>query len=135
MKGKGRGGKGDKKGEGESDEWFAGRGEFKKGDSRGKKGPGMGGPGEGRGGVRSKAPDDVGLEKTRIKGTLGKGSAATLGFFRGDPAKASPTVEYGELYSEYQEEAKDALTKEEIPLGQKEFVKEYFESIRPKQKN
>lgn len=133
-KGKGRGGKGDKPGEGDADEWFAGRGEFKKGDSD-KEGPGLGGPGRGRGGVAPKAPEDVGLEKTKIKGRLGKGSAATLGFFRGDPAKASPTVEYTELYSDYQEEAKDALTKEEIPLGQKEFVKEYFESIRPKQKD
>lgn len=126
------GGKG--KGSGQADEWSAGRSPFEKGDSRGKRGSGLGGPGQGQGGIAPKAPDDVALEKTKVKGQLGKGAASTLGFFKGDPAQASPTAEYGEMYSDYQEEANDALTKEDIPLGQKDFVKEYFESIRPKQK-
>ena len=130
-------GKGKGKGEGEKGEgWQLGKGgrsPFEKGDSRGKRGSGTGGPGQGEG-TRPKAPDDVGLEKTKVKGQFGPGSATTLGFFKGDPSQASPSAGYGEMYNAYQEDANDALTKEDIPLGQKEVVKEYFESIRPKQK-
>lgn len=92
----------------------------------------MGGPGQGRGGIAPKAPDDVGLEPSRIQGEFSRGKMTVVGSFKGDPSEASPTTDYGQVFSTYQEEAKHALTKEEIPLGQKETVREYFESVRPK---
>ncbi len=64
---------------------------------------------------------------------MGRGRMTVVGTVKGDPGKASPSTAYGEAFSAYQQEADDALTKEEIPPGQKDAVREYFESVRPKQ--
>ena len=116
----------------------AGRGQGQGGQSpfqkgKGNKGPGLGGPGQGEGGIAPKEADDVGLEKTKLQGQYGKGRATVVGTFKGDPSKAAPSTEYGQAFSGYQQEADDALNKEEIPLGQKDAVRDYFESVRPKQ--
>ncbi len=108
-----------------------GQGPFQKGRGQGR--GGLGGPGQGRGGIAPKSPDDVGLERERLRGRYGRGRVTVVGTFKGDPGKASAKTEYGETFNAYQQEADDALIKEEIPLGQKEAVREYFESVRPKQ--
>lgn len=86
----------------------------------------------GKGGVSEDGTDaNTALNKTRIKGKLGEGEVLGSLFVRGTPKKGEALVEYSEIVKGARDEAADALSKEEIPLGYKGLIKGYFDSIEP----
>lgn len=49
---------------------------------------------------------------------------------KGDPPKGRAAAEYVEVQQAYQEYALDALKKQQVPASYREFVRDYFDSIR-----
>jgi hypothetical protein len=99
-------------------------------------GPGMGGTGMGRGNRVGELPDlNAGFKPTVLPGDLTKGKVLATILQKGAPQDdAESTLEYvTEAFVEVRQEAEQALTKEEIPPGAKEFVRQYFGSLEPEQ--
>lgn len=101
-------------------------------------GPGMGKKGgHGKGGKTGDLPSPLeGFNPTVLPGQLNKGQILAGILQKGAPEKdAKPTLEYieGEL-TQVKQEAEQALTKEEIPPGSKEFVRQYFGTLEPEKK-
>lgn len=98
-------------------------------------GPGMGGYGRGRGNTTGPLGDvEDAFDPTMLPGQLSPGKALLDIVQRTAPdaEDAQTTVEYTEgVWVEAQQEAEQALTKEEIPAGSKEFVRQYFGSLEP----
>ncbi|MFC1736806.1 hypothetical protein ACFL1X_11870, partial [Candidatus Hydrogenedentota bacterium] len=95
---------------------------------------GMRGPGRGQGGMTGELPDvSANFTPTFLKGVQTQGKIIASVMQKGKPdADAEPTLEYIEgAFSEVRQEAEQALTKEEIPAGSKEFVRQYFGSLEP----
>ncbi len=91
----------------------------------------MGGPGQGSGG---KAPEsgnkNVKFDKEKVKGLVdSKGEILGGIFVKGQATKGEAKQEYIEAYKSEIQDSTDALTKEDIPLGYKQFVSTYFDSI------
>ena len=69
-------------------------------------------------------------EAHRVEGMLGEGeSLQQLTGAAGGPAKAGRG--YKELYDAMAPAAQDSVEQENIPLGSRHFVRQYFENIRP----
>lgn len=114
---------------------FAGRGPWRPGDAR-EFGAGMGGPGRGKGGRVGELSDvDATFKPTMLPGSLTKGKLLADIIQKGAPEEgAEATLEYVTgTFVAVRQEAEQALTKEEIPPGAKEFVRQYFGSIEPEQ--
>ena len=97
-------------------------------------GPGMGGPGRGRGARVGELSDvNATFKPTMLPGSLTKGKLLADIIQKGAPDEgAEATLEYVTgTFQAVQQEAEQALTKEEIPPGAKEFVRQYFGSIEP----
>ena len=95
-------------------------------------GRGMGGPGRGRGGSTGPLPDvEDAFAPTMLPGEMTKGKFLASIVQRAAPDQdAEPTQEFiTELLVEAKQEAEQALTKEEIPPGAREFVRQYFGSL------
>ena len=95
----------------------------------------MGGRGQGEGGV---APETEGGDEqfspTRLSGKFdARGRVIAFRYFRGLPEKGEAVEEYRQVFRAYDEAARDSLNREEIPLGYRECVRKYFESVRPKE--
>jgi len=98
-------------------------------------GGGMGGPGHGTGGMVGELPEgDVGFKPTLLPGEMTKGKALMGVLQKGTPDEgAESELEYiTEAFVAVRQEAEEALTKEEIPPGSKEFVRQYFGSLEPR---
>ena len=93
---------------------------------------GMGGPGRGRGQQVGALPDaNVGFNPTMLPGGITQGKMLANILQKSAPetgAEVSTEFITGALVSA-QQEAEQALTKEEIPRGSKEFVRQYFGSL------
>jgi hypothetical protein len=81
--------------------------------------------------------DPTKLEGTQTKNTQVKGNIDGKGNMPytdvdGKPVAQSAYTPYDNVYSSYEKTAEEALNKEEIPKGYKKYVKDYFESIKPK---
>lgn len=76
-------------------------------------------------------PGDIGFERTKLKGPLGEGEFIGSFFVRGVPPKGPAEVKYVEILRQYEQENTQALEKEPIPVGQREQVRKYFESLKP----
>lgn len=61
---------------------------------------------------------------------IGKGTYVGAYFMKGEPPKGQAAVQYAEVEKAYAEEAMDALQKQKIPAAQRDFVRDYFDSIR-----
>ncbi len=106
-----------------------GRGKWDWGDTE-EPGDGSGGPGQGRGGEPPESPDDVGIDKTKVRGQLGKGTYVGAYFLKGEPPKGEAAAQYAEVERAYAEAALDALHKQKVPPQYRDFVKKYFDGIR-----
>ena len=96
---------------------------------------GFGGAGIGRGGTTGPlGTPPVEFDRKKIHGMLGKGKILGALSFRGKGEKGEATLNYVETFMEYRQKAEDALEKEEIPLGYKNYVRRYFDAVQPKQK-
>ena len=99
-------------------------------------GTGMGGPGRGRGARVGELSDvNATFKPTMLPGSLTKGKLLADIIQKGAPEEgAEATLEYVTgTFVAVRQEAEQALTKEEIPPGAKEFVRQYFGSIEPEQ--
>lgn len=94
-------------------------------------GSGQGGPGIGKGGKASESGNkNVRFDKEKVKGQFdNKGEILGGIFVKGEATKGEAKREYVEAYKSEIQESTDALTKEDIPLGYKQFVSTYFDSI------
>ena len=97
-----------------------------------RRGAGMGGPGIGRGGIPPfDESDPVGFKDAAAKGMLGKGKILASMRVKGVPQKGEAAAAYADVYAAYRKEAEEALSREPIPLGYKEVVRDYFDKIEP----
>ncbi|HIJ73501.1 MAG TPA: hypothetical protein HPP83_05300 [Candidatus Hydrogenedentes bacterium] len=97
-------------------------------------GGGMGRRGTGRGGRVGDLPDvDGAYDATMLPGDLTKGKILASILQRGAPNEdAQSSREYAAgAFVEVRQQAEQALNKEEIPPGSKEFVRQYFGSLDP----
>ncbi|MCP4641285.1 MAG: hypothetical protein GY851_12660 [bacterium] len=114
-------------------EQFAGQG-FQPGQGWGESNGGLGGPGRGRGNQIGDLPDTEGaLEESMLPGDMTQGKILASIMQRAAPdGDEQSTIEFKtEALVQIQAQAEQALTKEEIPPGAKEFVKNYFGSLEP----
>jgi len=101
-----------------------------------KFGSGMGGPGRGRGSSTGPLPDvQDAFAPTMLPGEMTKGKFLASIVQRAAPDQdAEPTQEFiSEVLIEAKQEAEQALTKEEIPPGAREFIRQYFGSLESEQ--
>ncbi|MDX9973014.1 MAG: hypothetical protein RBU21_08495 [FCB group bacterium] len=98
-------------------------------------GAGMGGAGIGQGNTTGPLGDvNDAFEPTMLPGQMTQGKALLDIVQRTapNPEDAQSTAEFIEgVVVDAQQEAEQALTKEEIPTGSKEFVRQYFGSLEP----
>lgn len=99
-------------------------------------GPGMGGPGRGAGGQVGNLPNpNVAFQPTKLQGGMTKGKILAGIMQKTTPDQdAQPTQDYVvKTFESVQQEAEQALTKEEIPPGAKEYVRQYFGNLEPEE--
>jgi hypothetical protein len=97
-------------------------------------GLGMGGPGRGQGNqVGELGNPNVGFQPTRLPGEMTKGKILAGIMQKALPDEgAQPTQEFVvKQFEQVQQEAEQALTKEEIPPAAREFVRQYFGTLEP----
>jgi hypothetical protein len=70
---------------------------------------------------------------TRVTGQKGEGPVAASVEVPGAPMRSAPAVGVTRAFLDYRESQKDAIAKESIPFGYKQFVKSYFDSLEPPQ--
>lgn len=108
-----------------------GRGLWAEGEAN-MPGNGMGGPGMGRGQQVGELPDaDVDFEPTILPGGMTQGKMLANMLEKTAPeVGAEASADYvGGTFTAVRQEAEQALTKEDIPRGSREFVRQYFGSL------
>lgn len=96
------------------------------------KGAGLGGPGQGRGNQVGELPDvNVSLTPTMLPGQVqdGKMLASIMQKTAPETDAASNVQVISGAVVQAQQEAEEALTREEIPRGSEEFVRQYFGTL------
>ena len=121
-KGKGKGGEG--KGEGK-----AGEGDSSDGPPSGKPGPG-GGAGSRRYGFLP--PGSVGPASRVDVPSGGPPEGAVRIIERAATGPGRTTKEYEDIHHEYRAVAEAAVSREEIPLTRRDYIRDYFQAVRPK---
>jgi len=98
-----------------------------------KAGNGMGRPGMGRGGQVGELPENVNVDfqPTVLPGGMTQGKMLANMLEKTAPEQgAEPTTDYvSGTFTAVRQEAEQALTKEDIPRGSREFVRQYFGSL------
>ena len=97
-------------------------------------GLGMRGPGRGQGGNVGELPDVEGsYDPTMLPGDMTRGRILASVFERAAPDEegGSSLEQVNQAFIEVKQQAEQALTKEEIPPGSREFVRQYFGSLEP----
>lgn len=111
----------------------SGKAGYQKGLALGSgKGPGMGGPGQGQGGRVGELPDvNVAMTPTMLPGGMNEGKmlASILQKTSPDTDSDSNVEIVSGAVVKAQQEAEEALTREEIPRGTEEFVRQYFGTL------
>jgi hypothetical protein len=102
---------------------------------QGGKGTGTGGKGQGEGGAPPEGKGDgTGFKETRIAGKIGPlGKAIASTYVLGIPEGGEASEEYREVMGVFEKKVRDSLGKEEIPLGYRDAIKKYFDSVCPKE--
>lgn len=105
------------------------QGQFAEGSPQGS-GMGSGGPGIGEGGSVPFSNDDVvGFEDTFIKGQKNEGQIIAVFETEATAPRGESRLDYSRIPQSYQQVAADAITDQEIPVGMRNAVKDYFEAI------
>ena len=128
---------GDKQGEGEGQK-PGGKNGKKPGGQGGSQastspgsGKGMGGPGRGAGGSAGAQQPLPGAKKdTLLPYQMGKGDKLTRSY-RGTPDPNRDRAAYVEIVPERTRAAESSLNREDIPVGHRKQVRDYFNSIQP----
>ena len=95
---------------------------------------GLRGPGRGRGNQIGELPDvEASFDPKMLSGDMTKGKILASIMQRAAPTDdAESTIEYSEqALVQVKQQAEEALTREEIPPGSREFVRQYFGSLEP----
>jgi len=95
---------------------------------------GLRGPGRGRGNQIGELPDvEASFDPKMLPGDMTKGKILASIMQRAAPTDdADSTIEYSEqAFVQVKQQAEEALTREEIPPGSREFVRQYFGSLEP----
>jgi hypothetical protein len=95
---------------------------------------GLRGPGRGRGNQIGELPDvEASFDPKMLPGDMTKGKILASIMQRAAPTDgAESTIEYSEqALVQVKQQAEEALTREEIPPGSREFVRQYFGSLEP----
>ncbi|MBA2669933.1 MAG: hypothetical protein H0U67_06140 [Gemmatimonadetes bacterium] len=67
----------------------------------------------------------------QAKGKIGEGEFQYSVDVEGKARREAPRTGATQAFLDYREAQKDTLSQEDIPLGYKSFVKDYFDSIEP----
>lgn len=107
------------------------------GGSKGQGGKGKG-SGTGDGGQGSGPPpegtDEGKTQETRVSGKIdARGKAIASMYILGIPEAGPASAEYKDVMRTFERKVRDSLGKEEIPLGYREAIKNYFESVCPRE--
>ena len=95
----------------------------------------FGGPGRGRGGVAPRGSGDgVRWSDVKVKGRVHPGEVLASVKVKGVPKTGEASVKYAEVYAAYKRQAEESLGKDPVPLGYREYVKDYFDEIEPVKK-
>ncbi|MBI4563786.1 MAG: hypothetical protein HY716_03715 [Planctomycetes bacterium] len=70
------------------------------------------------------------MEKTKLPSQLGQGVYVGAYTMKGDPPKGEAAAQYAEVQAAYAREAMDALSNQKVPASYRDFVREYFDSIK-----
>ncbi|MBX7255593.1 MAG: hypothetical protein K1Y02_04450 [Candidatus Hydrogenedentes bacterium] len=100
----------------------------------GKQGLGMRGPGQGQGNTIGELPDvDAQYDPSMLSGDMTKGKILADLMQRAAPQKEGDAERSftSEALIQVQQQSEQALTKEEIPVGAREYVRQYFGSLEP----
>jgi hypothetical protein len=109
------------------------KGMCKGGTCRGQ-GLGLGGPGRGQGNRIGQLPDvKTSTDPSLAPGDMTKGKILATIMQRAAPTDGQDaSIDYSsQAIVQIQQQSEEALTKEEIPPGAKEFVRQYFGSLEP----
>ena len=74
---------------------------------------------------------DGNREKHNLTGMMGAGDSEYEKFRTDEAPEEKTTREFSEVFKEYQKMSEAVLESEPIPLGQRQMIRRYFESIRP----
>ncbi len=133
QQGQGQGqGQGEGQGQGQGQQGQGqGQGDWKQGDPN-QQGQGSGGPGQGQGG---EPPDagliDVDFTDEMIHGQKNKGEILAVIEVDAPAVRGESSVKYHQIYDTQAQKAADSMRQNEIPLGYRNAVKDYFEAINP----
>jgi hypothetical protein len=53
---------------------------------------------------------------------------------KGVPLAGEAAARYAEVYAEYKRQAEESLARDPIPLGYREYIKDYFGELRPEER-
>ena len=76
---------------------------------------------------------DSNREQKQITGMFGDGPSEFETLASDDGSDEATKRSYSEAYRDYQKMSESVLDSEPIPLGQRQMIRKYFESIRPKE--
>jgi cell division protein FtsB len=94
------------------------------------------GGGEGAGyGYRAEQADNTATTRVKIKGRPTKGKIIAQFMVKGEQVKGESNIELRETFKQYQQEGEEALSKENIPISYKNYVRDYMDAIQPQQKS
>lgn len=106
-----------------------GQGQFAEGMPQ-NSGMGSGGPGTGEGGNVPFSNDDiVAFEDTFIKGQKNEGEIIAVFETEATAPRGESRIDYSRIPQSYEQVAADAITDQDIPVGMRNAVKDYFETI------
>jgi hypothetical protein len=93
-----------------------------------------GGSAQGKGSDPGESDDpDTEFKTTISKGKFDRsGKIVGVSTFKGLPKGGEARSEYSKLFSEFEKRAEDSLAKEKIPVKYKDYIRRYFDSIRPR---
>ena len=95
---------------------------------------GLGGVERGGGEVGLLRDDPVDFKPSKIKGMRSKSKPLGIYFTRGAGKVGKSKVKQTQVVREFKAAAEEALTRERIPQGYKNYIRQYFNTIEPEKK-
>ena len=94
-----------------------------------------GGGGQGNGPVADAGYQPVQFSDTLIRGEANEGEILAVIEIDAPATKGESNVKYQQLYDTQAQRAADSMRQNEIPMGYRNAVRDYFEAINPQQRS
>ena len=90
----------------------------------------MGGAGRGRGNVAPISDQKTAFQKSQLPQKMDAGKIISVIKVEGAQVKGEAKLQFESALKEYSQEAEESLDREQIPLHMRDFVGDYYDSIR-----